>query len=131
MALLPYLFSLLFTMALQPNDYQLTIAFKNLESRMGNLMIRVRNKEQKEVLLKIHPVKSLHEELTFKLPANSYAIDVYHDANSNKELDKNLVGIPKEKYGFSNNPKATFGPPNFKDQLITLDKDQTIEIKLQ
>jgi uncharacterized protein (DUF2141 family) len=48
------------------------------------------------------------------VPAGEYALAVFHDENKNKELDTNFIGIPKEGYGFSNNSKATFGPPKYK-----------------
>ncbi|MEP6360832.1 MAG: DUF2141 domain-containing protein, partial [Balneola sp.] len=37
------------------------------------------------------------------LPFGEYAIAVYHDKNENGKIDTNLLGIPKEDYGFSNN----------------------------
>ena len=40
------------------------------------------------------------------LPAGDYALQVIHDENDNGDLDKNLLGIPSEDYGFSRNPKA-------------------------
>jgi uncharacterized protein (DUF2141 family) len=49
------------------------------------------------------------------LPCRSYAAAVYHDANGNGKLDRNLIGIPIEDYGFSNNPKAVFGPASWED----------------
>lgn len=49
------------------------------------------------------------------IPAGEYALAVFHDENNNKDLDTNFIGIPKEGYGFSNNSKATFGPPKYKD----------------
>lgn len=33
-----------------------------------------------------------------------YAVSVLHDENVNGKLDKNLIGVPKEGYGVSNNP---------------------------
>ena len=36
------------------------------------------------------------------LPFGEYLFSVYQDQNSNGELDTNLLGIPKEKFGFSN-----------------------------
>ena len=47
------------------------------------------------------------------IPAGRYALKVYHDANGNDRLDKGLFGIPKERYGFSNNPKVRGGMPPF------------------
>lgn len=41
------------------------------------------------------------------------AISAYQDRNDNGKLDKNLLGIPTERYGFSNNPKRGYGPPAF------------------
>jgi len=42
-----------------------------------------------------------------------YAISAFHDENSNGKLDKNLLGIPKEGYGFSNDARGRMGPPKF------------------
>lgn len=55
---------------------------------------------------------------TFKdLPAGDYAVLLTHDENDNGTLDTNLVGMPVEGYGFSNNPqvmrKPTFDEARF------------------
>lgn len=54
-------------------------------------------------------------EVDFRFPglaAGRYAISVMHDENGNGKLDSNLIGMPTEGYGFSNDPqvmrKATF-----------------------
>lgn len=47
------------------------------------------------------------------IPFGEYAIKCYHDENGNNELDKNILGIPKEKYGFSNNANGSFGIPDY------------------
>jgi uncharacterized protein (DUF2141 family) len=43
-------------------------------------------------------------------PAN-YEVAVYHDANGDRDFDRNLVGLPAEGFGFSNNPETTIGLP--------------------
>ncbi|MDZ4793909.1 MAG: DUF2141 domain-containing protein [Bacteroidota bacterium] len=48
------------------------------------------------------------------VPPGSYAIAILHDENNNQKMDKNMLGIPKEGYGFSNNASGTFGPPSYK-----------------
>lgn len=55
-----------------------------------------------------------------KLPYGEYAIAVYHDKNTNGELDSNILGIPKEAYGFSNNARGRFGPASWKDAHFTI-----------
>ena len=45
--------------------------------------------------------------------AGTYAVSVFHDENSNGKLDTNLLGIPREGVGASNNAKGHLGPPKF------------------
>ncbi|NIJ23389.1 DUF2141 domain-containing protein [Sphingomonas japonica] len=49
-----------------------------------------------------------------------YAISVIHDENGNRKLDT-FVGIPREGFGFSNNPKIGFGPPKFAAARFSVD----------
>ena len=67
-----------------------------------------------------------------ELPYGDYAIAVYHDKNANGKLDTNLVGIPKERYGFSNNARGRFGPASWNDSSFSFDeaqKEHKIKIK--
>ena len=54
------------------------------------------------------------------LPAGRYAVNAFHDENGNGELDTNVLGIPKEGYGFANDPPANFGPPSFEEAAVTV-----------
>jgi uncharacterized protein (DUF2141 family) len=54
------------------------------------------------------------------LPAGEYAFAVFHDANSNAKLDKNMFGMPTEGFGFSNNAMGNMGPPSFEQARFTL-----------
>jgi uncharacterized protein (DUF2141 family) len=67
------------------------------------------------------------------VPAGWFVISVLHDADSNSEMATNTLGIPKEGYGFSLNPKSFFGPPGFDKAAVYLEPDQasavTIKIK--
>jgi len=42
----------------------------------------------------------------------TYAVAVYHDANSNHRLDIGMFG-PTEAYGFTNNPRIMFAKPSY------------------
>jgi uncharacterized protein (DUF2141 family) len=64
------------------------------------------------------------------LPHGVYAVAVHHDENGNGEMDKNILGIPKEGHGASNNPTAPRRPPNFDEGKFTLIAPQTLDIKL-
>jgi uncharacterized protein (DUF2141 family) len=52
------------------------------------------------------------------VPAGTWAVLAYQDENSNDQLDRNLIGIPKEPYGFSRDARSKFGPPGFEDAAI-------------
>lgn len=54
------------------------------------------------------------------LPEGEYAFAVFHDANSNDQLDKNMMGIPTEDYAFSNNALGKMGPPSYDSARFTL-----------
>lgn len=55
------------------------------------------------------------------LPAGRYAIQAYHDENSNHDVDRGLFGIPKEGLGFSRDAKIVLGPPRWADALFDFD----------
>lgn len=65
------------------------------------------------------------------LPQGFYSFSYYHDVNENGKLDTNLVGIPKEPYGFSNGEKGRFGPPSFEDSKFKIQNDTIIKIKIK
>lgn len=54
------------------------------------------------------------------LPAGEIAFSVFHDANSNGKMDRNLLGMPTERYAFSNNALGKMGPPSFEQARFTL-----------
>jgi uncharacterized protein (DUF2141 family) len=57
------------------------------------------------------------------VPAGSWAVLAYQDENENDELDRNLIGIPRENYGFSRDARGKFGPPSFEDAAIAVRED--------
>ena len=64
------------------------------------------------------------------LKADTYAIAVFHDENNNEDLDTNSIGIPKEPFGFSNNPRL-FGPPTYRKCKFNFTKSATKTITLK
>lgn len=47
------------------------------------------------------------------LAPGRYAIKAFHDVNSDGKMGTNPFGIPTEPYGFSNNARASMGPPRW------------------
>jgi uncharacterized protein (DUF2141 family) len=54
------------------------------------------------------------------LPPGKYAVAAYVDNNRNGRQDKNFLGVPKEDYGFSNNVRGRFGPPDFAEAAFDI-----------
>lgn len=80
----------------------------------------------------VKEVEGKSQNYTFDdLPEGEYALAIYQDANRNKILDKNLLGIPTEIYGFSNNARRNFSAPSFQEAKFKLNKDlqQTVFLK--
>lgn len=57
------------------------------------------------------------------------AIIVIHDANNDRKLKKNLLGIPREGVGASNWKKA--GRPKFADAVMNFEKGKVVPVKLK
>jgi uncharacterized protein (DUF2141 family) len=63
------------------------------------------------------------------LEPGKYSFRYFHDENMNEKLDTNWLGIPKEGFGFSNDPKITFGPPSFEKTLFELEGSEVMTSK--
>ena len=67
-----------------------------------------------------------------EMPASirQLAIAAYHDENGNGQLDKNAIGIPSERYGFSGGARGLTGPPSYEEATVSLD-DKPIDISIR
>ncbi|MEM6841516.1 MAG: DUF2141 domain-containing protein [Bacteroidota bacterium] len=128
--------SLMLDLQSENANQNLTIQVTGLASSEGQVRIAVYNsaKEFTKTPFQAKEIKidgKQMVEVTFSLPEGTYAIAAYHDENENGKLDTNLVGIPKENYGFSNNARGSLGPPSFEDASISVGESaQTTQIEL-
>ena len=61
-----------------------------------------------------------------------YAIKMFQDFNRNGAFDMNWLGLPLERYGFSNDAHPTFSEPSFDETRFTVKPGTNmITIKLQ
>jgi uncharacterized protein (DUF2141 family) len=108
-------------------ETSLTVVIDNCKSAKGNVFIALYDSEQafmkepKAVSKKIIPIEQGRATISFSSLAKSeYAFVFFHDENGNGKLDTNMLGIPTEGYGFSNNAKGTFGPPSYTKSKVVL-----------
>jgi uncharacterized protein (DUF2141 family) len=55
---------------------------------------------------------------------------LFHDENGDGRLDTNVLGIPREGVGVSNNKIRSFGPPKWDDAKFALKGDLVLDIAL-
>jgi uncharacterized protein (DUF2141 family) len=54
------------------------------------------------------------------IPFGAYAVSVLHDENANAKMDTTLIGLPKEGWGASLNPKPRMRAPRFEESKFQL-----------
>ncbi len=54
-----------------------------------------------------------------------YALAVYHDADSSRKINRSALGLPREGFGFSNNPPTLLGIPSFAKVRLAVPRDGT------
>jgi uncharacterized protein (DUF2141 family) len=122
------LFVMLFISA-QESKGSITVVVKGLKAG-GTVYVSLFNqaegyptKAEKAYKKDMRKVSSGQEKFVFKdIPFGTYAASVWHDENDNGKMDTNLIGIPKEGTGASNDAKGKMGPPKFKDASFKVDK---------
>ncbi len=66
------------------------------------------------------------------LPPGKYAVRVFQDLNDNGKVDTNLLGVPTEPFGFSNDAIGTLGPPSFGAAAVVVgDAGASLKINLR
>jgi len=65
------------------------------------------------------------------LQPGTYALSLFHDENGNGKLDRNVAGIPTERYGFSRDARGRMGAPSFAEAAVELRGDLTITVNLR
>jgi uncharacterized protein (DUF2141 family) len=91
------------------------------------------NKRQNPVWSFIGPPLGGKCELVLRnLAPGKYGVIVFQDLNGNGDLDTNLLGVPIEPYGFSNDAAGVMGPPDFQATAVDLGTgDRAITIHLR
>ncbi len=119
---------------------ELRIDLGNVSSKQGDLFVALFEPEagfpsNSAGALRniISPIDNAGPFIIDDLPAGDYAIALFHDRNRDGTLNTNFMGIPKEPFGFSNNPRIMFGAPNFRESKFSIKEDEikTIRIDLK
>ncbi len=118
---------------------RLDVLVTGAHSRAGNVTFTLYG-DQRAKFLAHHgslavirvPLAGADPEACFAVSTpGTYAMAVYHDENDDHHLDRSLLGLPAEGYGFSNNVKPLLGLPAFDSVTFRVGPAETrISIKL-
>jgi len=116
----------------------LTVTVNGVKNNNGYVVAAIFN-SQKSFLkrpeaLASFRIKASQADVGFavkNLPSGKYAVSAFHDENDNGKLDADPSGNPIEGYGFSNDARGSFGPPEWPQAAFELgEQNKTISIKL-
>jgi uncharacterized protein (DUF2141 family) len=121
------------------NNYSLTVKVLDLRNSKGVVQFTLYNKDgtiPDEKFEKYYQQKSADiyknaSTVTFNnLPKGKYAINILHDENENKKIDKGWI-MPIEGIGFSNFKTINItNRPNFNKACFIIDSDIVKQIKM-
>ena len=114
--------------------HSVTIHIQDIGNTKGKLLVKLESYDGS----KLQPFKKISLIPNTKgithtfnnIENGKYAISAYHDENSNNKLDKNFIGIPKEDYGFSNNPSKGLSPPKMEEKIFEVNRDVSLTVSL-
>ena len=114
-----------------PDGKTITVAISNFRNSEGLAQVTLYDREDEflsedsataqKVRVEIEGEKATAEFAGIQ-PGN-YAIALMHDEDGDGEMKKNLIGIPKEGIGMSNDAKPKFGPPKWEDAVFEVGEE--------
>ena len=104
---------------------QLEVTVTNIKEATGNIRVGIFVDDEtflkKAAFGKVVKAEKGTMNIVFEnIPAGKYAVSVIHDTNENDKLDSNMIGMPTEGFGFSNDAMGMFGPPGFEKASFSL-----------
>ena len=118
--------------AQETTEPDIEITIDNITNEKGTLLVGLYKDPANFLKIpfryeKVQPTKGSVKVVFTNVAKGEYAISLIHDENDNGKMDTNLLGIPKENYGVSNNAKNTFSAPKWEDAKFTVTTKDVIQ----
>jgi len=136
---LTVLIALLLTMsfyAQTEESSKISVKIENIKTNDGSVLFGLYTqstfmKAKPEFMAKSEVVDGVAQITIENVPKGTYAISCFHDMNGNDQMDFEPSGMPKERYGISNNAVNMYGPPEWEEAKFEVaDNDIDMNIKL-
>lgn len=131
--------SFLFNKSNSFDTIQKTVIIKNIRSTKGSLSIGVfkdassfdKEKPYKSIWISKKDIVNGILKTNIHLELGTYGLSLLDDENSDAKMQYNMVGMPKEGFGFSNYYHEGFSKPNFKQFLVNINESEKAPIIFQ
>jgi uncharacterized protein (DUF2141 family) len=103
-----------------PQLATLTVKVEKVSPRGGDVRVALYTeqtysddnaKDVNDAVVPAHPGETI--AVLSNIKPGIYAVKLFQDFNRNGEFDMNWIGLPIEKYGFSNDARPAFSEPSF------------------
>lgn len=111
-------------LALPAHAAMLQVVVTGVQSSKGAVMVAVCTERE---FLQPHcswngraPAHPGEVTVVLEVPPGTYAVQAFQDEDGNGNVTMNLLGMPVEPIGFSNNPTVRFSAPRWRDAAFQL-----------
>lgn len=119
-----------------PTVITIPIIVKNIKNSKGRLSIGVfkdatsfeEEKPHKIILVSKKDLVNGTLKSSIEIEVGVYGLSILDDENSDYKMEYNMIGMPKEGFGFSNYYHTGFTKPNFKQFLVVINPSQKAAI---
>jgi uncharacterized protein (DUF2141 family) len=115
-----------------------SVSVGNLRSAKGSIRCRLYTMEKsfprgtEGTIRQSVPVSGPVTRCVYKdVPPGTYAVALLHDENDNGKLDRNLIGMPIEGYGVSNNQTRATRAPIWSECKFVVEPGKTRELDVE
>lgn len=107
-------------------QHALTVEVFGLRNSKGRVLLELSNEQDEKVAGAQGIIQAGRSVVVIEnLKPGKYGFRFFHDENSNDKLDMNLIGVPREGYGFSNYEEGAYLPPPFRKMLFDFQQSIT------
>lgn len=118
----------------RPTATKLIVNIGQLRSERGEVAVTVYPSDPRRFLApggklmraRVEADKPVTQACFYLPKPDAYAVAVYHDANANRDFDRNGVGMPSEGFAFSNDAPSKFGVPSFDAARFVVKTGETV-----
>ena len=112
----------------RPSDVRLYVDVERVRSSQGLIAVTLYADDSSRFLARRGslyvgrvPAQAGTTRVCIHLPSTGvWGLAVYHDEDSNRNINRSGLGLPREGYGFSNNPRTLFSIPSFRSVRLTV-----------